>query len=131
MSKTNKSTDQTFELASGRTCRLLRVRNDWIPRYYLLTFPEAQGEPDETEVAEMIALGASHAKRLALETLGDPEAYGLLYSGYSSRREKGWHVHIVLLGNRWRKSWMYFVLSVKNLMQALGLRRDDAPRVKA
>lgn len=47
--------------------------------------------------------------------------------GDSARREKGWHVHIVLLGNRWRKSWLYAVLAGKNLLQAFGLRRDDAP----
>ncbi len=125
-----KSLDQSFELSSGRLCRLIRVRNDWIPRYYLLTFPEDQGEPNEVEVAEMISLGTAHAKKLASETLGDSEAFGLLYSGYSARREKGWHVHIVLLGSRWRKAWMYFVLSIKNLLQALRLRRDDAPRLR-
>ena len=54
--------------------------------------------------------------------------FTILYSGYGARREKGWHVHIVLLGNRWRKAWLYLVLSAKNLLQAFGLRKDDAPR---
>jgi hypothetical protein len=58
-----------------------------------------------------------------------PEAFGVIYSGYSVRRVQGWHVHIVLLGNRWRKAWLYFVLAGKNLLQAAGLRKDDAPRV--
>ncbi len=127
---TSKSLDKSFELSSGKVCRLIRVRNDWIPRYFLLTFPESQGEPSAAEVAEMISVGTEHAQELALELLGDKEAFGLLYSGYSARREEGWHVHIVLLGNRWRKAWMYFVLSIKNLLQALRLRRDDAPRLK-
>lgn len=78
----------------------------------------------------MLNLGIGHAQELSRELLGDPEAFTILYSGYSSRREKGWHVHIVLLGNRWRKAWLYIVLAGKNLLQAFGLRRDDAPRIK-
>lgn len=78
----------------------------------------------------MLKLGIGHAQELSRELLGDPEAFTILYSGYSSRREKGWHVHIMLLGNRWRKAWLYAVLAGKNLLQAFGLRRDDAPRFK-
>lgn len=37
-----------------------------------------------------------------MELVNDAEAFTILYSGYSARREKGWHVHIVLLGNRWK-----------------------------
>jgi hypothetical protein len=44
--------------------------------------------------------------------------------------EVGWHIHIVLLTGRWRKAWLYLVLAGKNLLQALGLRRDDAPRIR-
>lgn len=78
----------------------------------------------------MLTLGTSHAQSLALELLNDGEAFTILYSGYSARREKGWHVHIVLLGNRWKKAWLYMILSGKNLVQAIGLRKDDAPRLK-
>ena len=78
----------------------------------------------------MLNLGIGHAQGLANELLGDCEAFTILYSGYSARREKGWHVHIVLLGNRWRKAWLYAVLAGKNLVQALGLRRDGAPRLE-
>ena len=76
----------------------------------------------------MLTYGLEHAAQLAQQHTGDAQAYTLLCSGYSSRREKGWHVHIVLLGNRWRKAWLYLVLCGKNLLQALGLRHDDAPR---
>jgi hypothetical protein len=38
--------------------------------------------------------------------------------------------HIVLLGNRWKKAWLYAHLAGKNLLQAVGLRRDDAPRTR-
>lgn len=119
---------QTFHLQSNVACRLLRIRNDIIPHYYLLCFPKASGEPTSNDITEMFALGVAHAQALSRETLGDPEAFSVLYSGYSARREKGWHVHIVLLGSRWRKAWLYSVLALKNILQALGLRKDDAPR---
>jgi hypothetical protein len=119
-----------FLLASGRSCELSAIRNDVIPNYYLLAFPVSQGQPSASEVTEMLNLGIGHAQRLSGDLLGDPEAFTILYSGYSSRREKGWHVHIVLLGNRWRKAWLYTVLAGKNLLQAIGLRRDDAPRTR-
>lgn len=56
------------------------------------------------------------AKFISKEIVGDEEAFTMLYSGYSARREKGWHVHIVL--------------SFKNLFQAFGLRKDDSSRIK-
>ena len=115
-------------LASNKTCKLIRIRNGFIPNYYLLAFPKDQGEPVAEEVTEMLQFGMNYAKKLAFESTGDREAYTILYSGYSARREKGWHIHIVLLGNRWRKAWLYFVLAGKNLVQAVGLRKDDAPR---
>ena len=120
---------QEFDLVSGKSCSLSPIRNDLIRNYYLLAFPIEQGQPSSSEVTEMLNLGISHAQNLAGELLGDKEAFTILYSGYSARREKGWHVHIVLLGNRWRKAWLYIVLAGKNLFQALGLKRDDAPRI--
>ncbi len=125
---TPKPLQESIVLSSGHSCQLIRVRNGWIPRYYLLAFPAAQGEPSADEIAEMMQLGTDRAKSLADQATGDPEAFGLIYSGYSARREKGWHIHIVLLGNRWRKAWLYLVLAAKNLLQALNLRADDAPR---
>ena len=120
---------ETFHLNSGTECRLLSIRNDLIPNYYLLCFPKASGEPSTSDVTEMLTVGVHYARKIASEKLGDSEAFSVLYSGYSARREKGWHVHIVLLGNRWRKAWLYSVLACKNLLQAFGLRKDDAPRL--
>ena len=114
-------------LTSGRHCELLRIERDLIPNYYLLVFPLVQGQPSVEDVREMLTIGLVEAQRLAKEHTGDEQAFSILYSGYSARREKGWHVHIVLLGNRWRKAWLYLVLAGKNLLQALGLRKDDAP----
>jgi len=118
--------EKEVKLSSGNSCKLIRIRNDLIPKYYLLAFPKHQGEPNSTEITEMLNLGTEYAKKLALTFLDDSEAFTILYSGYSAIREKGWHVHIILLGSRWRKAWLYFVLSGKNLAQALGLRKDDA-----
>ena len=123
-------TRDDFELASGKTCSLIRIRNDLIPNYYLLAFPKTQGEPSVAEATEMINRGIQQGQDLAFELVGDREAFTVLYSGYSARREKGWHIHIVLLGNRWKKAWLYLVLAGKNLFQALGLRKDDAPRMR-
>jgi hypothetical protein len=115
-------------LHSGKKCFLVRIRTDLIPNYYLLAFPKIQGEPSPAEVREMLIFGVEQAQERAHEVIGDREAFTILYSGYSARREKGWHIHIVLLGNRWKKAWLYFILAAKNLMQAFGFRKDDAPR---
>lgn len=130
MQTQSKQVCRDLRLSSGNACQIQRIRNGWIPRYYLLSLVKSQGEPTTDEVVEMLTLGVEQAKQLAQQAIGDPEAFGLIYSGYSARREKGWHVHIILLGNRWRKAWLYFVLAGKNLLQVLCLREDDAPREK-
>jgi hypothetical protein len=99
-----------------------------IPDYYLLAFPKNEGEPCPADLSEMLAFGMARAQALANDRIGDPGAYSVLYSGNSARREQGWHVHIVILTGRWKKAWLYLVLAGKNALQALGLRRDDAPR---
>jgi hypothetical protein len=76
----------------------------------------------------MLTIGMTQAQVLAIARVGDPGAYSILYSGYSARRERGWHIHIVLLTGRWKKAWLYMVLSGKNVLQAVGLRQDEAPR---
>jgi hypothetical protein len=119
----------TFALSGGQQCTLYRIRLDMIPDYYLLSFPQHAGEPSPADLSEMLAHGMARAQSLALDRVGDPGAYSILYSGYSARREQGWHVHIVLLTGRWKKAWLYLVLAVKNALQAAGLRRDNAPRL--
>ena len=122
--------EETISLSSGNNCQLLRIRNDLIPDYYLLTFPKSAGEPAPAELAEMLVIGMARAQILASNRIGDRGAFSILYSGYSARREAGWHIHIVLLSGRWKKAWLYLVLAGKNLLQALGLRKDDAPRMR-
>lgn len=117
-------------LNSGKTCLLIKIQNDLIPNYYLIAFPKTQGEPTAQEISEMMQIGIDYAKQLSFELLGDKEAFSILYSGYSSRREKGWHIHIILLGNRWKKAWLYLMLASKNIAQALHIRKDDSPKLK-
>jgi hypothetical protein len=124
------SPSEKIELSTGKNCELIKIKRSLIPDYYLLAFPKHQGEPSSNEVSEMLKIGINHAKQISLELLGEEEAFTILYSGYSARREKGWHIHIVLLGNRWKKAWLYLVLSFKNLLQALRLRKDDSPKFK-
>ena len=120
---------EKITLKSGRSCELIKIQRDLIPNYYLVAFPKINGQPDSSEVTEMIEIDIGKAKEISKKLLGDEEAFTVLYSGYSSRREKGWYIHIVLLGNRWKKSWLYLVLTFKNLLQALGFRKDDAPKL--
>ena len=122
--------NKTIQLSTGNECQLLQIKKDLIPNYFLLAFTKSQGEPSNIEVTEMLNIGTKHAQELAFNLLNDAEAFTILYSGYSARREKGWHVHIVLLGNRWKKAWLYFVLAGKNILQAFGVRKDDAPRLR-
>ncbi|MGE3297631.1 MAG: hypothetical protein AB7I68_09800 [Porticoccaceae bacterium] len=89
---------QELPLTSGKIYLLAQIRNDLIPNYYLLSFPIDQGQPTASEVTEMLNIGIGHAQELSSALLNDREAFTILYSGYSARREKGWHVHIVLLG---------------------------------
>jgi hypothetical protein len=110
----------SFALSSDRSCTLYQIRRDMIPDYYLLSFPRDAGEPSPLELSEMLVLGMSRAQSLARQRVGDPGAYSILYSGYSARREQGWHVHIVLLTGRWKKTWLYLVLAGKNALQAKG-----------
>lgn len=120
---------EQINLSSGRVCELIKIQRDMIPNYYLVAFPITNGQPNASEITEMITIGIKKAKLIAKEMLNDEEAFTILYSGYSSRREKGWHIHIVLLGNRWKKSWLYLVLTFKNLLQTFGLRKDDSPKL--
>ncbi|MCB1582043.1 MAG: hypothetical protein KDI92_03195 [Xanthomonadales bacterium] len=79
--KINMYENQSFELSTGKLCKLLRIKKDLIPNYYILAFPKAQGEPNVDEVSEMVTIGIDFAKAIAKKRVGDSEAYSLLYSG--------------------------------------------------
>lgn len=117
-----------FTLGSGRACELAPVRSIFLRHYYVMRFPI--GEPTSTEASEMFALAARTGSTLAEVCLGRPGAFTLIYSGHAARRACGWHLHVVLLPSRLAKAWLYLVLGGKNLLQALGLRRDAKPRAR-
>ena len=111
----------TIPLLSGGTCRFCRARTVILPHYFVLTFPE---EPSKSQEEEMLRIALREGRAMAIQHAGKPDAYTIIHSGHSARRDTGWHVHIVVIRNRWEKAWLYLVLSCKNLLQALRLRRD-------
>jgi len=115
--------EQDYLLASGARCHLTKARHPLLRNYFVLGFP--YGEPSIAEESELIARALRCARELSLTLAGRQEAYTVIYSGHATRRAKGWHAHIVVLANRRQKAWLYFVLGGKNLLQALGFRRDE------
>lgn len=110
-------------LRSGRSCELRRVRAPFLRDYYALCF--GGGEPTPAEAAEMFTFANRAGAALSDLQLGRPDAYTLIYSGHAARRARGWHLHLVLVPGRLAKAWLYLVLGGKNLLQALGLRREN------
>ena len=112
---------ETIPLSSGGACLFCRVETPFLTHYFVLTF---WGEPSRGEEEEMLRIALLQGRAIAIEYAGKPDAYTIIHSGLSVRRAKGWHVHVVVIRNRWEKAWLYLVLSGKNLLQALRLRRD-------
>lgn len=79
---------EKYHLESGVQCQLLQIKNDLIPNDYLLCFPKLAGEPSEDDVSEMLSLGIKYAREISQESLGDSEAYSVLYSGYAPAERK-------------------------------------------
>lgn len=111
-----------YLLTSGAQCHLSKARHPFLRNYFVLSFP--YGEPGTEEESELISHALRCARELSLTIAGKQEAYTVIYSGHATRRSMGWHAHIIVLANRRQKAWLYFVLSGKNLLQALGLRLD-------
>jgi len=112
---------ETIPLSSGGACLFCRVETPFLPHYFVLTF---QGEPSRSDEEEMLRIALRQGRAMANECAGKPDAYTIIHSGPSARRAQVWHVHVVVIRNRWEKAWLYLVLSGKNLLQALRLRRD-------
>lgn len=113
---------QDYLLASGARCHLTKARHPLLKNYFVLSFP--YGEPSVLEEPELLARALKCARELSLTIAGKQEAFTVIYSGHATRRAQGWHAHIIVLANRRQKAWLYFVLSGKNLLQAMGFRRD-------
>jgi hypothetical protein len=111
-------------LSSGRSLELKRVNSLVLRHYYVLACSDASAELTETEVAEMLDFASREGRSLSLKHAGDSRRYTLIFSGPLSSRRRGAHVHILVTTSRWGKAWLYAVLAVKNLLQAVGLRSD-------
>jgi hypothetical protein len=122
--KRSTGPDKAIVLGTGRSCHLQSVRVPLLRHYFVLTFPSERVEPTESEEGEMMAIALVEARRLAKELQQNADAFVLIHSGRGNRRANGWHIHIVFVSGRWQKAWLYFVLWGKNVLQAIGLRRD-------
>lgn len=111
-------------LTSGRALELKRVNSIVLRHYYILACSDASAELTESEVAEMLDVASREGRSLSLKHAVDSRRYTLIFSGPLSSRRRGAHVHILVTASRWGKAWLYAVLAVKNLLQAVGLRSD-------
>lgn len=109
-------------LSSGRHGSLARIAVPLLRNYFVLAFPH--GEPVEGEETELFHQALNAGRMLSLIHAGKPDAFLLIHSGHATRRAMGWHLHVVVLNHRWEKAWLYLVLGGKNVLQAIGVRRD-------
>lgn len=117
-----RPTDQPITLSSGRFCTLENPRIPFFASYRVLAWMQDQGEPTPDEQEELLAVALQEARKVATTYVGRSEGFTLIHSGRGSRRADRWHIHIVAVSSRWLKAWLYFVLCVKNVLQAMGLR---------
>jgi hypothetical protein len=68
--------------------------------------------------ADLMAFFIAQASRLALEAVGDDQAFVLMHNGASVRHRANWHLHLFVVRARWQKAWVYAILATKNLLQA-------------
>lgn len=92
---------------------------------YVLVASQEESSLSDDQRFQLLAAAFQFGQAKSAEVYARPGAFTLIVSGLSSRRASTFHVHIVLNASRWRKCWFYFVLSAKNFLQAVGLRRDS------
>ena len=103
-----------------RSCLLVRYRLPLLAHCFVLCHEQADAQTaSASQPAELLAFFVSQAERLALEAVGDPQAFMLVHSGASIRRRPGWHLHVFVVQKRWQKAWVYAVLGAKNFALAV------------
>ena len=118
---------QTFVPAgyAERGCLLVRYRLPGLPHCYVMCH-EPLAAPDVAGRADLMAFFLGQASRLALETVGDDQAFVLMHNGAAVRKRANWHLHLFVVQRRWQKAWIYAILAMKNLgvalAEALGAR---------
>ena len=101
-----------------RDCVLVHYRLPGLPHCYVMCH-QPQVPPDAKGRAELLNFFTKQASRLALRDAGDDQAFVLMHYGAAIRRSANWHLHLFVVRERWQKSWVYAILAVKNLVNAI------------
>ena len=101
-----------------RQCVLVRYRLPGLPHCYVMCH-EPMAPPDLGGRGELLAFFTAQASRLALRDVGDEQAFVLMHNGAAIRRRANWHLHLFVVRERWQKSWVYAILALKNLVNAV------------
>ena len=101
-----------------RECLLVRYRLPGLPHCYVMCH-EPMAAPDVRGRADLMAFFLAQASRLALDAVGDDQAFVLMHNGAAIRKRANWHLHLFVVRRRWQKAWVYTILALKNLVQAI------------
>ena len=101
-----------------RDCLLVHYRLPGLPHCYVMCH-EPMAAPDVAGRADLMSFFIAQASRLALDAVGDDQAFVLMHNGAAIRRRANWHLHLFVVRRRWQKAWVYAILALKNLVNAL------------
>jgi hypothetical protein len=101
-----------------RDCLLLRYRLPGLPHCYVMCH-EPMAAPDVRGRADLLIFFIAQASRLALDDVGDDQAFALMHNGAAIRKRANWHLHLCVVRQRWQKAWVYTILPLKNLAVAV------------
>ena len=101
-----------------RDCVLVRYRLPGLPHCYVMCH-EPTAPPDVGGRAELMTFFIGQASRLALDAVGDDQAFVLMHNGAAIRKRANWHLHLFVVRRRWQKAWVYAILAMKNTTQAI------------
>ena len=110
-----------------RDCVLVRYRLPALPYCYVLCH-EPLAAPDAAGRAALMGFFMAQASGLAQAAVGDDQAFVLMHNGAAIRKRANWHLHLFVVRRRWQKTWIYAILALKNLAQALASVRAPSPQ---
>lgn len=105
-----------------RDCLLVSYRLPGLPHCYVMCHEPADA-PDVPGRADLMSFFIRESSRLALQDAGNEEAFVLMHNGAAIRKRANWHLHLFVVRRRWQKAWVYTILALKNLAQAIALER--------
>lgn len=107
-----------------RGCLLVRYSLPGLPHCYVMCH-EPMAQPDARGRAALMTFFIEQASRLALEAVGDDQAFVLMHNGAAISRRANWHLHLFVVRRRWQKAWIYAILALKNLVNAVAGTRTE------